>query len=254
MMPGTDGLFFMTGTVQAHYDAFLAANYAWVSGGLDDQVRKNKKFFSSHSVLPRDNRVAIDLGAGCGFQSIALAQIGYSVTAVDFCPSLLDKLRLHTGHLPVVTIGSDIRHYLSWSGRHPGLIVCMGDTLTHLPSLADAEDLSRQCFSELDSGGRLVLTLRDYSQEPAGAVVVIPVLHDENRVFLCRLEYHPDTISVQDILYSSREGTWGRAAGNYTKIRIAPDTLARKLTGAGFGIEYSAVVDGMIIVVATKSP
>ena len=244
----------MTGTVQAHYDAFLAANYAWISGGLDDQVRKNKFFLSSHSIMPRDNRVAIDLGAGCGFQSIALAQIGYSVTAVDFCPSLLDKLRLHAGQQSVVTVRSDIRQYPSWFGRHPGLIVCMGDTLTHLHSLADVEDLIRQCFSELNSGGQLVLSFRDYSQQPADAVVVIPVLHDEDRIFLCRLEYHPDTISVQDILYSRREGIWGRAAGNYTKIRIAPDTLARKLTGAGFGIEYSAVVDGMIIVVATKRP
>jgi SAM-dependent methyltransferase len=244
----------MTGTVQTHYDAFLAANYAWISGGLDDQVRKNIKFFSSHSIMPRYNRVAIDLGAGCGFQSIALAQIGYSVTAVDICPSLLDELRLHAGQLQVVTVRSDIRQHPSWSGRHPGLIVCMGDTITHLPSLADVEDLVRQCFSELNSGGQLVLTLRDYSREPAGAVVVIPVRHDENRIFLCRLEYHADTITVQDILYSRREGFWGRTAGNYTKIRVAPDMLARMLTSAGFGIAYSAVIDGMITIVATKSP
>jgi SAM-dependent methyltransferase len=244
----------MTNTVLTHYDTFLAGSYAWIRGGLDEQAQKNKKFFSSHSILPRDNRVAIDLGAGCGFQAIPLAQLGYSVTAVDFCQPLLDELRRDAGSLPVETIRSDIRQYPSWSGRHPGLIVCMGDTLTHLHSLADVEDLIRQCFSELDYGGRLVLTLRDYSREPDGAVVVIPVLHDENQIFLCRLEYHADTITVQDILYSRREGIWGRTTGNYTKIRIAPDTLARMLTGAGFGLEYSAVNDGMITVVADKSP
>jgi SAM-dependent methyltransferase len=244
----------MTGTVQNHYDAFLAGSYAWVNGGLDDQVRKNKKFFSSHSVVPRDNRVAIDLGAGCGFQSIALAQIGYSVIAVDFCPSLLDELRSYADRLPVVTIRSDIRHYPSWSGRHPGFIVCMGDTLTHLASMADVEDLIRQCFSELDPGGRLVLTFRDYSVEPDGAVVVIPVLREADRIFIYRLEYHADTITVRDILYSRREGAWERSAGNYTKIRIAPDMLKRMLAGAGFAIEYSAVEGGIITVVAGKSP
>lgn len=244
----------MTGTAQTHYDAFLAANYAWISGGPGDQVRKNKKFFSSHSVLPRNNRVAIDLGAGCGFQAIPLAQIGYSVIAVDFCQPLLDELHVHAGSLPVITVRSDIRQYSSWSGRHPGLIVCMGDTLTHLPSLADVEDLIHQCFSELDPGGRLVLTFRDYSREPAGAVLVIPVLREADRIFLCRLEYHADTITVRDILYSHRQGVWGRTAGKYTKIRIAPNMLARMLTDAGFGIGYSAVIDGMITIVATKSP
>ncbi|MFA5266678.1 MAG: class I SAM-dependent methyltransferase [Methanoregula sp.] len=243
----------MTGTAQTHYDVFPAGSYAWISGGLDVQVRKNKKFFSSHSIMPRDNRVAIDLGAGCGFQSIALAQIGYSVTAVDFCQSLLDELRSHTGSLPVETIRSDIRHYPSWSGRHPELIVCMGDTLTHLPGITEVQDLVRQCFSELDPGGRLVLSLRDYSREPDGAVVVIPVLRQAGRIFLCRLEYHADTITVQDILYSCRQGAWERIAGKYPKIRIAPGTLSRMLTGAGFVIEHSAVKDGMITVIARRN-
>jgi SAM-dependent methyltransferase len=243
----------MTGSTQAHYDAFLAGSYAWISGGPDDQVRKNKKFFLSRSFISRDNRVAIDLGAGCGFQSIALAQLGYSVTAVDFCLQLLDELRSRAGSLPIETIQCDIRQYPLWSGRHPGLIVCMGDTLTHLPGIPEVQDLVRRCFSELDPGGRLVLTLRDYSREPDGAVVVIPVLREAGRIFLCRLEYHTDTITVQDILYVCRQGAWERSAGKYTKIRIAPGMLTRMLTGAGFAIEYSSVKDGMITVIARRN-
>lgn len=243
----------MTGTAQAHYDAFLAANYAWISGRPGDQVRKNKKFFSSHSVMPRNNRSAIDLGAGPGFPSIALAELGYSVTAVDFCQHLLDELRLHAGSLPVETVHDDIRHYPAWAGRHPAIIVCMGDTLTHLPSVEDAGDLVRQCYRELAPGGRLVLTLRDYSREPDGAEIVIPVQRDAGRIFLCRLHYQEETVRVQDILYSRRQGTWSRSEGTYTKIRIAPGTLAGMLTGAGFTIEYSESSCGMIIVVAKKA-
>jgi 2-polyprenyl-3-methyl-5-hydroxy-6-metoxy-1,4-benzoquinol methylase len=144
--------------------------------GTDRQVRKNREFFSSHAVTPRANRIAIDLGAGCGFQSVPLAMLGFSVIAVDFCQPLLDALRSHAGDLAVETIQSDICIHSSWSGRRPALIVCMGDTLTHLPTWSAAEDLLRHCFLELDPGGRLVLTLRDYSREPDGAMVVIPVL------------------------------------------------------------------------------
>ena len=251
MRPGR-ATFFMNNPAQNHYDAFLAGSYEWINGGLDDQVRKNKIFFSSHSVTPRDNRIVIDLGAGCGFHSIPLAQLGYSVTAVDFCQPLLDELRSHAGALPIVTVQSDVLLYSSWAGRHPALIICMGDTLTHLPSLTEVQDLVRQCFSELDPGGRLVLTLRDYSREPDGAVVVIPVERGEDRIFLCRLKYHTGSVTVLDILYSRGHGIWGRTAGEYTKIRIPPDILIRMLTGAGFGIEYSGVNNGMITVIARK--
>jgi SAM-dependent methyltransferase len=237
---------------QTHYDAFLAGSYSWISGGTEEQIRKNRDFFSSHSITPEGNTVAIDLGAGCGFQSVPLAGLGYSVTAVDFCGSLLDELRSHAGDLPIPTIQSDILNFSSWSGRHPALIVCMGDTLTHLPALADVDDLIRQCFSELDPGGRLILTLRDYSREPDGEVLVIPVLREADRIFLCRLEFHADMLRVQDILYSCGPGIWERTAGEYMKIRVGPETLTRTLTGAGFAIDFSAVENGIMTVIARK--
>jgi SAM-dependent methyltransferase len=242
----------MNNDVQVHYDAFLAGRYTRISGGRKEQVRKNQKFFSSHTIMPHDNRVAIDLGAGCGFQSVPLAILGYSVTAVDFCQPLLDELRTHKGDLPIETIRSDILTFSSWTGRHPALIVCMGDTLTHLSALTEAETLIRQCFSELGPGGRLVLTLRDYSREPDGAVVVIPVERGDDRIFLCKLEYHTNTLTVQDILYSRGRGVWERTAGTYTKIRIVPETLSRLLTGAGFSIDNASVENGIITVIAGK--
>jgi SAM-dependent methyltransferase len=238
--------------VQKHYDTFLAEIYAGISGGPDEQVRKNKNFFAIRGITPGKNYAAIDLGSGSGFQSVPLAQLGYSVTAVDFCQRLLDGLHENAGAYPIDLIRGDIRNYSLWSGRHPSLIVCMGDTLTHLSSLTEAEDLIRQCSSELDPGGRLVVTLRDYSREPKGEVLVVPVVRKEGRIFLCRLEYHMNTLTVQDILYSRKRGIWQRSVGSYEKIRIAPGSLTRMLTGAGFTIGYSSVDNGMISVIALK--
>ncbi len=235
-----------------HYDAFLAGKYAWINQGQHGQVRKNREFFVTRDIVPHGNAAAIDLGAGCGFQSVPLAQLGFSVTAVDFSKPLLEELRTLAGSLPIVTVLSDIRNFSSWAGRHPALIVCMGDTITHLPSLADAGDMVRRCFSELGTGGRLILGFRDYSQEPEGAVIVIPVQRDADRIFLCRLEYHADTLTVQDILYSRERGPWVRTDGKYRKIRVGPDALARMLAGAGFAVEYSSADDGVITVIAQK--
>jgi hypothetical protein len=49
-----------------------------------------------------------------------------------------------------------------------------------------------------------------------------------------------------------KRGIWERTAGKYTKIHIGPETLNRMLTGAGFGIEYFAVDNGMITALARK--
>jgi SAM-dependent methyltransferase len=242
----------MDDTARIHYDAFLARIYSWMCGSMDEQIRKTREFFSRHALIPRDNRVAVDLGAGNGCQSIALAQLGFFVTAVDFCGELLEELRIHAGDLRIRSIHGDIRDYSLWSGRSPALITCMGDTLTHLHSLHEAEALVRRCYSELDYGGRIVLSLRDYSREPAGEVVVIPVQRDNDRIVLCRLEYHDDTVTVRDILYSRSTGCWRRTASPYTKIRIAPATLARMLAEAGFVREFCSADNGTIIAIARK--
>jgi SAM-dependent methyltransferase len=238
--------------VQTHYDAFLAGNYSWICGSAEEQARKNQAFFSSHGIMPGDNPAAIDLGAGCGFQSIPLAELGYSVTAVDFCGSLLGELRSLAGDMNITTVQSDIRHYSSWSVRHPGLIVCMGDSLTHLDTLQEAGDLVRQCFLELDPGGRLVLSVRDYSSQPAGTADCIPVRRDDNRIFLCKIRYHETTVTVEDILYSRTGCSWRRDTGTYTKIRIPPLFLAQIVRTAGFTLQSSEVRDGIITIIAMK--
>lgn len=195
--------------MQIHYDAFLAGIYSWIRGGADEQIRKNRAFFVSHDLMPGPDRIAVDLGTGCGFESIPLVRIGYSKTAADFCGLLLDTLRSRAGDLTIESVEGDILDFAAWSGRPPSLIVCMGDTLTHLPSPADAGRLARQCFTKPVSGGRLILTLRDYSREPDGAVVVIPFQRTSDRIFLCRLVYDPGTVTVQDIdiAVSGRRGS-----------------------------------------------
>jgi predicted RNA methylase len=102
----------MDNAVRAHYDSFLAPLYSWMSGGFHAQAAKNRQFFSAHALRPQNGGVAVDLGAGCGFQSIPLAILGFSVSAVDSCQSLLDELRRNTAGLPVRPVAGDLQDYL----------------------------------------------------------------------------------------------------------------------------------------------
>jgi hypothetical protein len=239
---------------KTHYDRFLAPCYTWMAGGFDENVARNRQFFAAHRLRPALTGVAIDLGAGCGFQSLPLAEAGFRVTAVDCCQPLLDELENRAPGMPVGIVRGDVLDFLCWAGRRPELVLCMGDTLTHLPSLADVGRLIRQCYAELATGGKLVLSLRDYSAAEDGSVSVIPVRRDADRIFLCRLEYGPGAVTVTDILYSRPDGHWEREAGTYTKCRIAPAFLRDIITGTGFSIEYISVEGGLIALIAAKTP
>nr|WP_321349457.1 class I SAM-dependent methyltransferase [uncultured Methanoregula sp.] len=239
--------------IQSHYDRFLAEPYLWMAGGFDANIQRNRDFFSGKDLVPHGSRAAVDLGAGCGFQSIPLARAGFSVAAVDFCRPLLAELEDRAGTSPVETIQSDILNFPAWAKKSPELIVCMGDTLTHLRDLDDVRCLIRQCHVELEPKGILVLSLRDYSYEPEGSVVVIPVRRDAQRIFLCRLEYARESVHVTDIIFSRESGRWERIASTYRKCRIAREVLACILSDAGFRIGLSETANGIITMIAKKT-
>ncbi|MDD4138359.1 MAG: class I SAM-dependent methyltransferase [Methanoregula sp.] len=229
-----------------HYDRFLAEYYPWMAGGFEENTARNSRFFLAYHIRPASRAVAIDLGAGSGFQAIPLAEAGFRVTAVDFCQPLLDELRFRAPSAGVETISGDIMNFPLWTGRRPELITCMGDTLTHLPDRDAVQSLIRQCHAELIPGGKFVLSLRDYSADPVGSVVIVPVQRDGDRIFLCRLEYRPDHVLVTDIVYSRRLGQWERSASNYVKLRLAPAQVREMMKQAGFRIEFMAPENGLV--------
>lgn len=240
-------------SIQSHYDALLARNYVWMAGGWESNSKRNHRFFSEGKITPAGNGVAIDLGAGCGFQAVPLAEAGFCVIAVDFSRQMLDILREHAKTLPIRTVHADISSFESWAGQKPELISCMGDTLTHLPDLVTVRGLFRQCGSELSSGGKLIISCRDYSREPAGSTFIIPVQRDADRIFLCRLDFDDGQVRVTDILYTRESKTWERVSGTYTKIRIGPDLLEEMMTDAGFTIAVRENVNGIITIIGQKA-
>ena len=98
-------------TVKQHYADVLAEVYSWMLGGFDRAVGKNIEFFKKHNIIPEKSKVAIDLNAGCGFQSIPLARMGFKVTAIDIDKKLLDELRANSGKLEIETVKEDLINF-----------------------------------------------------------------------------------------------------------------------------------------------
>lgn len=234
------------------YDLLLGPAWLWICGGMEPNIRKNARFFRDHGVAPSSGGTAVDLGAGCGFSSLALAGMGYRVVAVDFSRPMLETLMCHAGDAPVRAVPADILDFPAWAGEEPCLVACTGDTITHLPGEDAVDRLIRQCARELAFGGTLVISCRDYSAGLCGSSDVIPVRQDPGRVFLCRLEYLPATVRVTDILYTRESGRWERHAGTYPKLRIASRTLGAMVTGAGLEVAECGSCDGTITVIGKK--
>ena len=240
-------------TAKDHYDQQLAPVYDWMSGNLESAIKSNHDLFCQLEIdlIPRG--LAVDLGAGSGFQSIPLAEFGFSVVAVDFCAALLSELSDRANNLSIRTIEDDILNFSKYLGEQAQVIVCMGDTLTHLESLSSVELLLSSVGSALATSGKLVLTFRDYvSVEPHGMQRFIPVRSDESTILTCFLEYHESFVEVYDLLYRKNGDRWLLNTSSYPKLRIDKNWVCDRLQEAGLQVIQDKIINGMIYIVAQK--
>jgi 2-polyprenyl-3-methyl-5-hydroxy-6-metoxy-1,4-benzoquinol methylase len=235
-----------------HYKNHLGPIYAWMLGDLPAAFARGAAEIDALP-LPAGG-IAVDLGAGLGLHSLPLAKRGFQVVALDNCQVLLDELRAHAQALPIQARYGDLSQFPSFITGPPRVIVCMGDTLTHLPTRGDVETLLVSVAASLSSGGVFAATFRDYATRTLqGEQRFILVRADEDRILTCFLEYQDTHVTVHDILTERRQGQWSQRVSSYPKLRLAPEWVAARLTGAGFSVHRDATPSGMVRIVATKN-
>ena len=141
-------------SVVGHYETHLAPIYLWMVGGIEHALALGN---SDVSPLLDRTGVAVDLGAGFGMHSIPLARAGFEVLAVDSSQLLLAELRKHSVGLDVTTIEADLLEFATRWRQQADLILCMGDTLTHLQSVGGTLKLSQIGRFEFVDGSALLV-------------------------------------------------------------------------------------------------
>lgn len=235
-----------------HYDNHLADFYSWMIGDFEIGKDFFKDFCVKHEIRPNKTGLAIDLGAGNGIQSIALGEIGFKLKAVDFNDKLLSELREKTKGLPIELIKDDIRNIKSFVNSSVDLIVCCGDTISHLDTFVQLEKLLQDCFDLLIDNGYLILTFRDYSFALTDTQRFIPVKSDENRILTCVIEYLDDKVMVTDLLHEKSNGTWIQKISSYEKLRVRKDYVVEKAEKTGFSIIKNENINRMIHLILKK--
>jgi SAM-dependent methyltransferase len=238
--------------VEQHYDQVLSDVYSWMYGGYDAALARYAEFFSSRGITPARSARAVDLGTGCGFQSIPLARLGFEVTAIDIDRKLLDELRRHAGDVNMAIVRGDLLDFERHVEGPIELAVCMVDTLVHLGSKAVVRELFGKVHRALEPGGRFVITYRDLSREALELDRFIPVRADESTILTCFLEYEPETVKVHDLVYRKLGGEWTFRKSFYRKLRLERSWVEEELCTAGFALAEAGVERGFVTLVAAR--
>jgi SAM-dependent methyltransferase len=246
----------MPGSAQEHYENFLADHYEWMFGlPFEDKVKEQETILDALIGMNVTGGLAVDLGCGSGFQSVALSGRGYAVLAIDTSEKLLSSLSARIGSRNIVTKHADLRTLDSLvSPDSAEIAVCMGDTLTHLSSRSEVSTLFQSVARTLKPGGRFILTYRDLaSAELYGLDRFIPLRSDDRRVMTCFLEYDSaETVVVHDLInLRDDNGNWTLHKSSYKKLRLAANWVIAELVASGLSISRQGE-SRMVAIVATR--
>jgi SAM-dependent methyltransferase len=240
-------------TATEHYAHHLGPVYSWMVGDLEAASARASAELDALGLPGQTHGAAVDLGAGFGLHTLPLARRGFTVTAIDSCQTLVDELQGRAAGMPIDAVAGDILDFRKYVSKPVEVILCMGDTLTHLPERDSVEHLFADVAASLTPGGLFVATFRDYVSAPLqGDRRFIPVRSDESRILTCFLEYGEGTVTVHDLLHERANGQWHQRVSSYRKLRLQPQWVAAKLAERGLQVRTGTAPAGMTLVAATK--
>ncbi|KAB2916802.1 MAG: class I SAM-dependent methyltransferase [Bacteroidetes bacterium] len=238
-------------SVKHHYDSHLGNFYSWMAGDFAAQQQAQQAIFKQFKIKPPKNNIAVDLGCGHGLHAVSLANLGFSVVAIDFNKQLLQELKSNKGGLDIDVIEDDFTKFKTRI-LTAGLAVCMGDTIAHLPSVEVLLQFFKDVYERLEKRGKFIVSYRDYGVALTDEQRFIPVRSDENQIHTCFLEYFADRVRVTDILHQKDGKGWKQSASSYYKLRLDRALVDELLEKAGFTIDTTENINRMWYCVAKK--
>jgi 2-polyprenyl-3-methyl-5-hydroxy-6-metoxy-1,4-benzoquinol methylase len=241
----------MVTTVDEHYADHLGPIYTWMVGDIDAALSRGNGELGALDLPSSPGGIAVDLGAGFGLHAIPLARRGFRVVAIDSYEPLLQELATRARELPIRTVNANLLDFRAHIETPVDVILCMGDTLTHLPNYSCVASLFAGVAACLNRGGLFVATFRDYVSTPLeGDARFILVRGDDERILTCFLEYADTTVTVHDVLHQREGGSWRLRASSYPKLRLSPQWAVECLSALGLTVHRDTAAGGMIRITA----
>ncbi len=229
---------------KTHYDQFLAPVYSWISGDMQLLVEEERQYFEKVLKNIKPGMKAMDLGAGHGVHSFALAKLGFHVEAVDNCGPIMESIKANKGSYNIRLNVKDMRTHRPLAPCD--VITCMGDTLAHLNSMEELAAFAAHVHPILKPTGLFVVSFRDFSADVKGTTRGVLVRADENRIFDCIMVFGANAIDVVDCIHEKTSTGWTLRTSGYRKLRLTTEEVVKLFKTKGLTVASQETTKGII--------
>jgi SAM-dependent methyltransferase len=179
---------------------------------------------------------ALDAGAGTGFHSLLLSELGVRMTALDLSAEMLDRLASHAREraVEIETSRSDFQSLPpQWSGRFDA-VFCLGNSLPHLLTSQELARGVREFRRVLRNGGILFAQLLNYERILASRERVVGVKRDGGTTFVRFYDFEGELVRFNILRLEEREGGTDHRLDTVSLRPWRNGELKAAMQGAGF--------------------
>ncbi|HEY0388549.1 MAG TPA: class I SAM-dependent methyltransferase [Gaiellales bacterium] len=221
-------------------DAAVAADYDLIYANWDAQVERLVQIMNGHLPVVPNGRL-LDASCGSGLSIDAARRTGWTVTACDASPAMVQRAR---DRFPDVTYRSaGLLGLADALGARYDAVISVGNALpmlepSHVPqALRELRDCTRE-------GGALMVAIRDFSERIKGGVWRDDAVARAEARFAYR--------GADLIVYTLEiEDSRGIRTHEVDLHPIAPLELEAAVLSAGFAVTRSSRVAGRVVIAAT---
>jgi glycine/sarcosine N-methyltransferase len=152
----------------------------------------------------------LDLACGTGNYSIALAELGCSVTAVDLDESMVHNLnkKAQQQNLDIDAHVMDMKSIDKLNNNKYDMILCIGNSLVHLENMEEIKELIYKLHSLLNEDGVLIIQIVNYDRILKFNIKELPTIDrsEQGVKFIRKYDYKNNKILFNGKLIVNERG------------------------------------------------
>jgi len=194
---------------------------------------------AAHSVL--------DVACGTGGHAIALAQAGYRATGADVSPAMIARAREHAAQagVSVPFVVSDFARLALEAPEMFDAVLCLGNSLPHLLSLAALQQAVQQMRQRLRPGGVLIVHNLNYDQRLKTQPRFFAANGSADNLVWRFADYGAEFITFHTALFKRRNDAWTVRVNSTLQRPLLAVELDEAARLAGFvNLRHFGALDG----------